>query len=97
MEVARDLYSDVTRLDKINEMRMYLKKIFMSEIDDDVQFYNHQIKFPPVEKTRSLQIIWGKFKKDANYTVGRRELCGNVKLVKWWSSGDLVSDGANTY
>ena len=47
------MYKDDKKLMKINEMCMYLKIIFISEVDAEI--YNHNVHFPVVKHSRLLE------------------------------------------
>ena len=53
---AMEMYDDDSIILKINEIRMYHKIVYLSEIDEKVQFYNHHIKFPEVKKKKGWYI-----------------------------------------
>jgi len=92
---ALSMYKDMTFILKINEMRMQLNIIYLSEIIGEL--YNHRIRFPPVEETRLVKQAWKKIVRELNYRSPEQSYIGNIQNVQWWRSGDKVSNGSDTY
>ena len=97
MQKAMEIYNDRSILLKLNKMRMYYKIIYLSEIGEEVQFYNHHIRFPEVKKNNGLVYFWNKFKKEINVNLKGEQYCGRIKHVKWWKCDRWISDGNVTY
>lgn len=57
MTKAKEMYTNMPTLLKINEMRLYHKIIYVSEIGSNVLFYNHHVKFPEVKRIRYWYIF----------------------------------------
>lgn len=95
MDYASSLYTDSKKLLIINEMRLYLKIIFMMEVE--AEMYVHRIKFPEVQYSRSLAHHWNQFKKDLEFNFRQDQFVGKIEHIKWWKQGDLISDGSRTF
>lgn len=96
MKVAIELYKeDDEKIAKINEMRMLLQIIYVSEID--CEFYKRNITFPPVQRTNSVVFHWNKFLTEIPHQQRHQEFCGNIDQLKWWRHEQYISNGEVTY
>lgn len=94
---AMELYNDSSKVGKINEMRMHLKIVYLSEIGKNIQFYKHKIKFPDVKKTKGLQQNWNQFIQEVQVDLRNQKYCGSIETVQWWKCGEKISNGNSTY
>ena len=97
IQKAKELYSDKSILLKINKIRMYHKIIFVLQLEEDIQFYNHHIQFPEVKKNNGLVYFWNKFKREVQVNMKDEKYYGNIKSIKWQRCDRKISNGNMTY
>lgn len=74
---------------------MYLNIIYVSEIDGEL--YNHNIKFPEVTHSRSLDHHWKQFKNDLSIDCRNKTFIRSIENVKWWKHRNKISNGEKTF
>ena len=95
MKKVMELYTDVKKMKKINEMCMHLNLIFVSEIA--AELYKYNIKFPPVKMSKGLKHIWKKLTEALIYKLLNQNNIWKVDNIKLWMCGDRISNGVKTY